>query len=302
MFITHDLATVRAIADEVVVMKEGLVVEAGPKLEVFQPAPTTPTPSFCCHRCPRWIPDWLTHSAGRNVTPAALAQMWNRQGTDAARRSPQGMSAATGNGPGGHRMSDFVALLGVKGGPAIRPGSNMPTSTLLSFAEKTILVDAGLGAARGVCDQGVALTAIDAILVTHLHSDHYLELGPPPPHRMDRGPEPAHPRLRPAAARPVLAGVPDLDGGRHCAQDRGLRAARDFARSRGLRAIPENGPIDLAGITVHALENEHPPVRPSYAFRFESGDKRIVLSGDTAPIRPWRVSPGAPICWSTRRC
>jgi ribonuclease BN (tRNA processing enzyme) len=31
---------------------------------------------------------------------------------------------------------------------------------------------------RAVCDQGVALTALDAILVTHLHSDHYLELGP----------------------------------------------------------------------------------------------------------------------------
>ena len=28
-------------------------------------------------------------------------------------------------------MTDFVSLLGVKGGPAIRPGSNMPTSTLI---------------------------------------------------------------------------------------------------------------------------------------------------------------------------
>jgi ABC-type dipeptide/oligopeptide/nickel transport system ATPase component len=38
MFITHDLATVKAIADEVVVMKEGIVVEKGPKAEMFQPA------------------------------------------------------------------------------------------------------------------------------------------------------------------------------------------------------------------------------------------------------------------------
>ena len=37
MFITHDLATVRAIADEVVVMKDGRVVEAGPKTEMFTP-------------------------------------------------------------------------------------------------------------------------------------------------------------------------------------------------------------------------------------------------------------------------
>src|SRR5262249_15419485 len=37
IFITHDLATVRAIADEVVVMKDGRVVEAGPRGRVFSP-------------------------------------------------------------------------------------------------------------------------------------------------------------------------------------------------------------------------------------------------------------------------
>ena len=42
-------------------------------------------------------------------------------------------------------MADFVSLLGVKGGPAIRPGSNMPTSTLIHINGKNLLVDAGLG-------------------------------------------------------------------------------------------------------------------------------------------------------------
>jgi peptide/nickel transport system ATP-binding protein len=37
MFITHDLATVRAIADEVVVMLQGEVVEQGPKDDIFTP-------------------------------------------------------------------------------------------------------------------------------------------------------------------------------------------------------------------------------------------------------------------------
>ena len=40
-------------------------------------------------------------------------------------------------------MADFVSLLGVKGGPAIRPGSNMPTSTLIHINGKNLLVDAG---------------------------------------------------------------------------------------------------------------------------------------------------------------
>ncbi|MGR3914528.1 MAG: ABC transporter ATP-binding protein, partial [Gammaproteobacteria bacterium] len=37
MFITHDLATVKAIADEVIVMLDGRVVEQGPKDEIFAP-------------------------------------------------------------------------------------------------------------------------------------------------------------------------------------------------------------------------------------------------------------------------
>ena len=71
---------------------------------------------------------------------------------------------------------DFVSLLGVKGGPAIRPGSNMPTSTLIHIDGKNLLVDAGLGVSRSICDQGVELHDIDAIFITHMHSDHYLEL------------------------------------------------------------------------------------------------------------------------------
>ena len=75
-------------------------------------------------------------------------------------------------------MTDFVSLLGVKGGPAIRPGSNMPTASLIHINGKYILVDAGLGVSRSICDQGVTLNEIDAIFITHMHSDHYLELGP----------------------------------------------------------------------------------------------------------------------------
>jgi peptide/nickel transport system ATP-binding protein len=59
MFITHDLATVRAIADEVVVMKEGLVVEAGPKIDVFQP-PHDPYTELLLSSVPEMDPDWLS--------------------------------------------------------------------------------------------------------------------------------------------------------------------------------------------------------------------------------------------------
>lgn len=59
MFITHDLATVRAIADEVVVMKEGMVVERGPKSEMFQP-PHDPYTELLLSSVPEMDPNWLT--------------------------------------------------------------------------------------------------------------------------------------------------------------------------------------------------------------------------------------------------
>ncbi|MFW2542818.1 ABC transporter ATP-binding protein [Primorskyibacter sp. 2E107] len=60
MFITHDLATVRSIADEVVVMKEGKVVEQGPKTEMFRP-PHHPYTDLLLSSVPEMDPDWLTN-------------------------------------------------------------------------------------------------------------------------------------------------------------------------------------------------------------------------------------------------
>ncbi len=59
MFITHDLATVRAIADEVVVMQYGKVVEQGPKEEMFTP-PHHPYTDLLLSSVPEMDPNWLT--------------------------------------------------------------------------------------------------------------------------------------------------------------------------------------------------------------------------------------------------
>ncbi len=59
MFITHDLATVRSIADEVVVMKDGKVVEQGPKDQMFKP-PHHPYTDLLLSSVPEMDPNWLS--------------------------------------------------------------------------------------------------------------------------------------------------------------------------------------------------------------------------------------------------
>lgn len=59
LFITHDLATVRSIADEVVVMQNGKVVEQGPKDRMFTP-PHHPYTDKLLSSVPDMDPNWLT--------------------------------------------------------------------------------------------------------------------------------------------------------------------------------------------------------------------------------------------------
>ena len=78
MFITHDLATVRSIADEVVVMQHGKVVEQGPKDEMFTP-PHHPYTDLLLSSVPEMDPDWLTtlleERGVDNVGDAAAARI-----------------------------------------------------------------------------------------------------------------------------------------------------------------------------------------------------------------------------------
>ncbi|TDT73259.1 peptide/nickel transport system ATP-binding protein [Litoreibacter halocynthiae] len=78
MFITHDLATVRSIADEVVVMKDGEVVEQGPKKEMFKP-PHHAYTDLLLSSVPEMDPDWLTNLLQErgvdNIGDAAVDKM-----------------------------------------------------------------------------------------------------------------------------------------------------------------------------------------------------------------------------------
>ena len=58
LFITHDLAVVKAISDEIVVMYQGRVVEQGTKAEILEP-PYVPYTELLLSSVPEMDPDWL---------------------------------------------------------------------------------------------------------------------------------------------------------------------------------------------------------------------------------------------------
>jgi peptide/nickel transport system ATP-binding protein len=72
LFITHDIATVRAISDEIVVMFQGKVVQQGLKSRVLSP-PHPPYTELLLSSVPEMDPDWLTKLLARRAKEGAMA-------------------------------------------------------------------------------------------------------------------------------------------------------------------------------------------------------------------------------------
>ena len=180
---------------------------------------------------------------------------------------------------------DRLMLLGSKGGPALRPGGPWPSSSLLEIGGRSIVVDCGLGVTRGLADAGMSLKALDLVFVTHLHSDHVLELGPL-----------IHTSWTAGLATPVTVyGPPGSDDcWRHFCQamdfdieirivDEGRPDIRELV---SVKEFGEGIVVQEGGLAVTALRVDHPPVTDCFALRFEHGGKSVVFSADTAFFPP----------------
>ncbi|MFD0916037.1 MBL fold metallo-hydrolase [Pseudahrensia aquimaris] len=178
---------------------------------------------------------------------------------------------------------NYVALLGTKGGPAIRPGSSIPTSSLYVLNGEKLVVDCGLGVTKGLVDQGMQLKELSRIFITHLHSDHYLELGPL-----------IHTSWTAGLKTPVdVFGPKGLDaywnGFLHSMKadielrqdDEGRPTLRDLVR---IHVIEEGVVLEQDGITVSAIRSLHPPLVDCFALSFRTAKVQVVFSGDTAPL------------------
>jgi ribonuclease BN (tRNA processing enzyme) len=180
---------------------------------------------------------------------------------------------------------DRLVLLGTKGGPAIRPGGPWPTSSLLEIGGRNIVVDCGLGVTRALTDADMSLKALDLIFITHLHSDHVLELGPL-----------IHTAWTAGLATPVRVFGPVRTREywrnflRAMAFDIDIRIIDEGRPDiRDLVSIAEFGEgtvLEEGGLVAKALRVDHPPVIDCFALRFDHGGRSVVFSADTAYFPP----------------
>ena len=180
--------------------------------------------------------------------------------------------------------TDRLVLLGTKGGPSLRVPDRMPTSSLLVIGGKTCIVDCGLGVTRSAVKAGVSLSALDIVVITHLHSDHLIELGPLIHTSWTSGLTRRLPILGPPGIREYLDKFfesmrYDID---LRIDDEGRNDIRELVK---VREIGE-GKLEVDGVNIAVLRVKHPPVTDCFALRFDVPGWSVTFSADTARFPP----------------
>jgi ribonuclease BN (tRNA processing enzyme) len=156
---------------------------------------------------------------------------------------------------------------------------------LLDLSGRRIVIDCGLGVSRGLVETGMSLKELDLIFITHLHSDHVLELGPLIHTAWTTGLDHAVTVYGPEGTRAVWAGfLASL------AYDIEIRIADEGRPDLAeLVTVVEYGPGEIfrdGDLLVEALRVDHPPVTDCFALKFSGAGHTIVFSADTAPFPP----------------
>ncbi len=157
--------------------------------------------------------------------------------------------------------------------------------TLIIAGRTLLVIDAGDGAARNLGRWGVPLGRVQAVLITHLHSDHVEGLPPLALQHWVGG----------AATRPLRllgpAGVEQLAAGYTMAfqADAGWRTAHHGAAIAPPGGAGMTGEVirpgvvwNRDGVTVTAFAVNHAPVAPALGYRIDYKGRSVVISGDTA--------------------
>jgi len=154
-------------------------------------------------------------------------------------------------------------------------------STLIEAGDQILVVDTGRGAMQRLFQLGVSYADIDAIFLTHLHSDHVVGL----PDLWLTG------WLISGRDRPLALFGPEgtaefVENLRKAYSfDIEIRISDDLMAREGSRLqvteIRDGYIYERDGVSVKAFDVDHRPVSPALGYRIEYGGRSVLLSGDT---------------------
>lgn len=178
-----------------------------------------------------------------------------------------------------------LVLLGTRGGPFVSGYSPGPSANLLVYNGIPYVIDTGFGVTFKLIEAGVPLAMLRYIFITHHHSDHNLELGPLLYNSWIAGLRTPIDVYAPIGLKTLLTKYWESN-----AYDLGIRIA-DEGRQDPRRLViaheySEGSILTNPDVKVSALRNIHPPVKESYALKFDFGTKTVVFSGDTTYFPP----------------
>jgi len=174
-----------------------------------------------------------------------------------------------------------VVLLGTGAGPQVNV-QQFGTSTLIQAGGERFLFDCGRGATIRLAQLGIPLGSISRLFLTHLHSDHVVQI----PDLLLTGWAGGGRRIPLEVWGP--AGTRDMMDHLQQAFAFDIRMRRDVdekAPADGITVVShdiEQGIVfDQQGVKVTAFLVDHRPVAPAFGYRIDYRGHSVVLSGDT---------------------
>jgi ribonuclease Z len=183
-----------------------------------------------------------------------------------------------------------LALCGT-GSPFPDPSRAGPCSAIIA-GDRLFIVDTGEGSARNLGYMGIPAAKIEAIFLTHFHSDHIDGLGPFMLQRWGVGTfQTPTPVYGPTGVDKVVDGFRAayvLDFGYRVAHHSEKIMPPGGSGGKGMPfALPPAGQGDDVvvlndkGLKVTAFRVDHAPIDPAVGYRFDYKGRSVVISGDT---------------------